>query len=97
MERADHLRCSSRSCARSTDLMRRDVASCCSENLLALRALLAAWLVRKFAPGAKGSGSGIPDVEAARRDEQPPSPLILIPVKFLDGVLVWIAQHLYPD
>jgi CIC family chloride channel protein len=47
---------------------------------------LAAWLVRKFAPGAKGSG--IPDVEAAvLRDEQPPPPLILIPVKFLGGVL----------
>src|SRR5271166_4930931 len=46
---------------------------------------LAAWLVRKFAPGAKGSG--IPDVEALLRDEQPPPPLILIPVKFLGGVL----------
>jgi CIC family chloride channel protein len=29
---------------------------------------LAAWLVRKFGPGAKGSG--IPDVEAVLRDEQ---------------------------
>jgi CIC family chloride channel protein len=46
---------------------------------------LAAWLVRKLAPGAKGSG--IPDVEAVLRDEQPPPPLILIPVKFLGGVL----------
>ena len=46
---------------------------------------LAAWLVRKFAPGAKGSG--IPDVEAVLRKEQPPPPLILIPVKFLGGVL----------
>ena len=46
---------------------------------------LAAWLVRKFAPGAKGSG--IPDVEAVLRDKQPPPPLILIPVKFLGGVL----------
>src|ERR1700751_127040 len=46
---------------------------------------LAAWLVRKFAPGAKGSG--IPDDEAVLRDEQPPPPLILIPVKFLGGVL----------
>jgi chloride channel protein, CIC family len=46
---------------------------------------LAAWLVRKFAPGAKGSG--IPDVEAVLRDEQPPPPLILIPVKFVGGVL----------
>src|ERR1700738_2975317 len=46
---------------------------------------LAAWLVRKFAPGAKGSG--IPDVEAVLRDKQPPPPLILIPVKFFGGVL----------
>jgi chloride channel protein, CIC family len=46
---------------------------------------LAYWLVRKFAPGAKGSG--IPDVEAVLRDEQPPPPLILIPVKFVGGVL----------
>jgi hypothetical protein len=46
---------------------------------------LAAWLVRKFAPGAKGSG--IPDVEAVLRDEQPSPTLILIPVKFLGGVL----------
>jgi CIC family chloride channel protein len=46
---------------------------------------LAAWLVRKFAPGAKGSG--ISDVEAVLRDEQPPPPLILIPVKFFGGVL----------
>jgi chloride channel protein, CIC family len=45
----------------------------------------AAWLVRKFAPGAKGSG--IPDVEAVLHDEQPPPPLILIPVKFFGGVL----------
>jgi CIC family chloride channel protein len=45
----------------------------------------ASLLVRKFAPEAKGSG--IPDVEAVLRDEQPvPSP-ILIPVKFIGGVL----------
>ena len=46
---------------------------------------LASWLVRKFAPGAKGSG--IPDVEAVLHEEQPPPPLILIPVKFFGGVL----------
>jgi CIC family chloride channel protein len=46
---------------------------------------LASWLVRRLAPGAKGSG--IPDVEAVLRDEQPAPPLILIPVKFLGGVL----------
>jgi chloride channel protein, CIC family len=46
---------------------------------------LAARLVRKFAPGAKGSG--IPDVEAVLHEEQPAPPLILIPVKFFGGVL----------
>src|SRR5271169_6389074 len=54
-------------------------------GLSTIAAGLAAWLVRKFAPGAKGSG--IPDVEAVLRDEQPPTPLILIPVKFLGSVL----------
>jgi CIC family chloride channel protein len=54
-------------------------------SISAIATGLAAWLVRKFAPGAKGSG--IPDVEAVLRDEQPPPPLILIPVKFLGGVL----------
>jgi CIC family chloride channel protein len=53
--------------------------------LSAMAVGLAAWLVRRFAPGAKGSG--IPDVEAVLRDEQPPPSLILIPVKFLGGVL----------
>ena len=51
----------------------------------AIATALAAWLVRRFAVGAKGSG--IPDVEAVLRDEQAPPPLILIPVKFLGGVL----------
>jgi chloride channel protein, CIC family len=46
---------------------------------------LAARLVRKFAPGAKGSG--IPDVEAVLHEEQPAPPVILIPVKFFGGVL----------
>jgi chloride channel protein, CIC family len=46
---------------------------------------LAARLVRKFAPQAKGSG--IPNVEAVLRDEQPAPPLLLIPVKFLGGLL----------
>jgi len=55
---------------------------------IGISAIAAGWaarLVRKFAPGAKGSG--IPDVEAVLHDEQPPPPLILIPVKFLGGVL----------
>ena len=57
----------------------------CVIGIPAIATGLAAWLVRKFAPGAKGSG--IPDVEAVLRDEQPAPPLILIPVKFLGGVL----------
>ncbi|MBV9286483.1 MAG: H(+)/Cl(-) exchange transporter ClcA [Hyphomicrobiales bacterium] len=46
---------------------------------------LAAWLVRRFSPHA--SGSGIPHVEAVLRGELPPAPFLLIPVKFLGGVL----------
>jgi chloride channel protein, CIC family len=54
-------------------------------SISAIATGLAYWLVRKFAPGAKGSG--IPDVEAVLRDDRPTPPLILIPVKFLGGVL----------
>jgi CIC family chloride channel protein len=46
---------------------------------------LAVWLVRRFAPQA--GGSGIPHVEAVLHGEQPPSQIILIPVKFVGGVL----------
>ncbi len=46
---------------------------------------VAAWLVRRFAPAA--SGSGIPHVEAVLSGERPPAPLVLIPVKFIGGVL----------
>jgi CIC family chloride channel protein len=46
---------------------------------------LAAWLVRRFAPRA--SGSGIPHVEAVLSGELPPVPFWLIPVKFGGGVL----------
>jgi CIC family chloride channel protein len=45
----------------------------------------AAWLVRRFSPHA--SGSGIPHVEAVLREELPPAPFRLIPVKFLGGLL----------
>jgi chloride channel protein, CIC family len=54
-------------------------------GISAVATALASWLVRRFAPGAKGSG--IPDVEAVLRGEQPPASPILIPVKFLGGVL----------
>ena len=45
----------------------------------------AAWLVRRFAPYA--SGSGIPHVEAAVNEEVPPASPGLIPVKFFGGLL----------
>jgi CIC family chloride channel protein len=46
---------------------------------------LAAWLVRRYSPQAHGSG--IPHVEAVLRGELPPAPFLLIPVKFLGGLL----------
>jgi CIC family chloride channel protein len=45
----------------------------------------AAWLVRRYAPPA--SGSGIPHVEAVLNEELPPAPFWLLPVKFLGGLL----------
>ena len=44
---------------------------------------LAAWLVRRFSPEA--SGSGIPHVEAVLRQDVPPAPLSVLPVKFSAG------------
>ncbi|HMF18838.1 MAG TPA: chloride channel protein, partial [Gemmataceae bacterium] len=46
---------------------------------------LAAWLVRRFAPHA--SGSGIPQVEAVLHQELPQPAYPLIPVKFVGGLL----------
>lgn len=46
---------------------------------------IAAWLVRRFAPQA--SGSGIPHVEMVLRGQAPPAPYGLAPVKFAGGVL----------
>jgi CIC family chloride channel protein len=46
---------------------------------------LAAWLVRRFAPLA--SGSGIPHVECVLSGLLPPVPFWLFPVKFVGGVL----------
>ena len=54
-------------------------------GIATIAAGLAAWLVRRFAPLAKGSG--IPYVEAVLHHEQPPATLILIPVKFFGSVL----------
>ena len=46
---------------------------------------LAAWLVRRVAPSA--SGSGIPRVMAVLDGDMAPAPLRVIPVKFLAGTL----------
>jgi len=46
---------------------------------------VAAWLVRRFAPPA--TGSGIPNVEAILDQEQQPAPFILLPIKFIGGLL----------
>src|SRR5262245_29281246 len=47
---------------------------------------VAAWLVRRYSPEA--SGSGIPHVEAVLREELPPAPFSVLPVKFVGG---WLA------
>jgi CIC family chloride channel protein len=46
---------------------------------------LAAWLVRRHSPEA--AGSGIPHVEAVLSGELPPASFLLLPVKFLGGLL----------
>ena len=46
---------------------------------------IAGWLVRRYSPHA--AGSGIPHVEAVLREELPPIPFRLIPVKFFGGLL----------
>ena len=46
---------------------------------------LAACLVRRYSPEA--SGSGIPHVEAVLRQDVPPAPIIVLPVKFVGGLL----------
>ncbi len=53
--------------------------------LAAAATALAAWLVRRIAPSA--AGSGIPRVEAVLNDEVPPAPARVVPVKFLAGTL----------
>jgi CIC family chloride channel protein len=55
------------------------IASCAGATAIA------GWLVRRFSPYA--SGSGIPHVEAVLNRELPQAPFLLIPVKFLGGLL----------
>ena len=58
---------------------------CLAVVACAAATVLAAWLVRRFSPYA--SGSGIPHVESVLREELPPAPPVLIPIKFFGGVL----------
>ncbi|GLI93690.1 H(+)/Cl(-) exchange transporter ClcA [Methylocystis echinoides] len=53
--------------------------------ICAAAACVAAWMVRRFSPHA--SGSGIPHVEAVLHGLAPPAGVILLPVKFIGGVL----------
>jgi CIC family chloride channel protein len=52
----------------------------CVSGTCSAAVALAAWLVRRFAPLA--SGSGIPHVEVVLNEELPPAPPQLILVKF---------------
>jgi chloride channel protein, CIC family len=52
---------------------------------VAAAAAISAWLVRRFSENA--AGSGIPHVEAIINGELPPAPYILLPVKFIGGLL----------
>lgn len=54
-------------------------------TLAATAAGIAGWLVRRFSPEA--SGSGIPHVEAVLSGKLPPAPYVLLPVKFVGGLL----------
>jgi CIC family chloride channel protein len=51
----------------------------------AVAAAFSTWLVRRFS--ANAAGSGIPHVEAVINGELPPAPLVLLPVKFIGGLL----------
>lgn len=52
---------------------------------IALAAMIARWLVVRFAPVA--AGSGVQHVEAVMRGEAEPAPAAVVPVKFLGGLL----------
>jgi chloride channel protein, CIC family len=53
--------------------------------LAAAATAFAAWLVRRFSPEA--TGSGIPHVEAVLKEETPPAPYAVLPVKFVGGLV----------
>ncbi len=53
--------------------------------LVAACAYAASYLVRRFAPEA--AGSGVQHVEAVVRGEAPPIPWVVLPIKFVGGIL----------
>lgn len=53
--------------------------------VISTAAALAAWMVRRFAP--KAAGSGIPQVEAAVAGDAAPAGPSILPVKFFGGIL----------
>jgi CIC family chloride channel protein len=81
LEQADHLRNLLITWARGASVAGLLVVSAACAAATAL----AAWLVRRFSIHA--SGSGIPHVEAVLKQELPPAPLSLVPVKFAGGGL----------
>jgi len=80
LDQADRLRDAVILCAHGVGL-----GVCIVVGLCAAAAALAAWLVRRFAPHA--SGSGIPHVEAVLNEEIQLARFRLIPVKFIGGLL----------
>jgi CIC family chloride channel protein len=54
-------------------------------GLAAAATAFATWLVRRFSPEA--TGSGIPHVEAVLKEETPPAPYAVLPVKFVGGLM----------
>jgi CIC family chloride channel protein len=81
LEQADRARDALIAWAHGADLAGLGLVTACCAGATAV----AAWLVRRFSPHA--SGSGIPHVEAVLTRELPQAPFVLIPVKFLGGVL----------
>jgi CIC family chloride channel protein len=81
LERAEGWRDSLLQLAHSYGALGLLLAICAAAGATAL----AAWMVRRIAPEA--SGSGIPHVEAVLRGRVPPAALLLVPVKFLGGLL----------
>jgi CIC family chloride channel protein len=81
LEQADHLRNELITWAYSYSLLGLVLVVA----LAAAATALAAWLVRRFAPDA--TGSGIPHVEAVLKGEKSAAPILLLPVKFVGGLL----------